>query len=123
VKISRTVPLALAATLTAGAALASPETSPNRPPMNITGKVDGVFGRQIVVATDTAGKVLVDVGRHSMQPPISVGEALKVTGRAEGSRLEATSLTRADGSTVVLRGEEHRHGQRGKAAGMAGNDD
>lgn len=95
----RTIPLALAVMLVAGAALAASETS-------VSGKVDAIFGRQVVVATEGGGKVLVDVGRP-LQPPLSVGETLRVSGRAEGNRLEAGNLTRADGSSVVLHGREH----------------
>jgi hypothetical protein len=84
--------------------------------------VDAVFGHQIVVSTDNAGKVLVDVGRQPVQPPITVGETLQVTGHVEDNRLEDRSMTRADGRTVVLRGETRGDGQHGEAD-MIGHDD
>ena len=122
-RISRTIPLALAAMLAAGAATAAPATGRTVSPTNINGKVDAVFGRQIVLATDTAGKVLVDVGHHPVRPPIAVGETLQVSGQAKGNRLKARELTRADGSTLILRQEPGRHGQHGKEAGRTGSDD
>lgn len=103
-RLSRTIPLAVAAALISGAALAAApqQAHPPAPPTTIAGKVDAVFGRQIVVTTES-GKVLVDLGHHAVQPPITVGEELRLAGKAHGSRLKAQMLTRADGSTVVLR--------------------
>lgn len=75
-----------------------------------------------MVKTDNSGKVLVDVGRQSVQPPLSVGEKLQITGHVEDSRLEARSIIRADGSTVVLRGEGSEHGERRQGADAIGHD-
>ena len=122
-RISKTLPLALAATLLAGAAMASPEAGSTAPPTSITGKVDAVFGSQIVVATDQGGKVLVDVGHQPVEPPITVGEALQVSGQAEDSLLEARSITRANGSTFVLRDETREHSDHSEEANATGRDD
>ena len=122
-RLSRTLPLALATTLLAGVALAAPELTPTTAPTSISGKVDALFGHQIVVATDNGGKVLVDVGRPSVQPPITVGEKLQIAGQVEGSRLEARSMTRADGSAVVLHEAGREHRERHQEADAIGRND
>jgi hypothetical protein len=48
---------------------------------------------------------------------------LQVTGHVEDNRLEGRSMTRADGRTVVLRGETRGDGQHGEEADAIGHDD
>ncbi|MBN8872697.1 MAG: hypothetical protein J0H67_07675 [Rhodospirillales bacterium] len=80
----------------------------------ISGKVDALFGRQIVIAADDGSKVLVDLGRHApFKPALTVGESVKVAGEMEHNhRLEARELTRANGTAVPLGNARHAEGKR-----------
>lgn len=79
----------------------------------VSGKVDALFGRQFVIATEDGGKVLVDLGHHAkLQQPLTVGEAVKATGRMERNQhFEARELTRADGTAIPLRSADHTEGK------------
>ena len=101
---------------------ATSTTTPSRPAghkhmaraeTSVSGKVDALFGRQIVIATDDGGKVLVDLGRHAkLQQPLTPGEAVKATGWMERNhRFEARALTRADGTAIPLRSADHSEGK------------
>jgi hypothetical protein len=73
--------------------------------VTITGEVTAVLGNRFVL-NDRSGQVLVDTGpRWYRRHAFTIGERLTVTGEPDEDAFEARRIHRADGATLVIRGE------------------